>query len=1002
MSRRGIFQAVCLLKLSVACALAAAAPPPTSLHDGIRETVSLDGVWHVRYDEDDALKAELVEGASFAEALQPHGPAGPAQVLLPSTIEHHRPGYDGVVWYWRDFVVPNSWQGSYVVLEFDAIDYACEVYINGRRRGRITNSGGYHPFSVDITAQARFGESNRVMVRVDDLPLQHRPSPIGAERYREADIDSVPHGLQTSHGNFGGIWQSVRMVRVHPLYCVDLHAVPGADSRETEVYFTYRVPAEWQGPVEAVFALSPADAPDRVLSQGRIELKVDRGGVYPSKYTLHHSPLARWSSRDPNLYIVTLTLRDEELVYDQLQRRFGARTIGFDGERLTWNGEPLSLHAAVYLPAFGVSLAPTHSPDEFRREIRQAKEAGLNTFLTRASPLPAALMDVADEEGFLLLVEPPTSDMQPSRTAEAQALLAMTTLAMHERSRPSLLGWARVMGDRAVDGDRDRQLFIAQLRRIDRQRPIFNASLLSPGVYDWYLPDSTAPSTLHVVRAECETAFGGGADEVLTLAYVAGHAGCWDTAATLDHYDRRRRELQEPEAALRRIAQQGLEAYQSLPLDDRFPSLSAWLNLSAETQAELLSRRVLAARGLCAAGFVLEQWNDLSWDQRGLVTPFRRAKPAYHAVAAAAHTLACRVHTIPAIAAPGEPIQYCFETYNAGPARPAMVSLEARVRDAQGRLSERPFYAATHRLEVSAGHETAFTAALPLQGEVGAVSITASLAWDQQIVATTHETPIVSPRRGSGTLIAISGEVGLSSLLERLGYTVVPGPPEHDQRSVVIVGPCGSEDDGFPYTALPGVYDRVHCGDTAVFFGAPLLWRRHAGGWTLAFPEAFPFAVHAFGVHQDGVTATHFARAHPVTRALTMPLSAPASSQLQPQLLLTVRDASTETCVFLPGETIVGWYAPVRGSSRVWTEVGHVWRGSDLVITPYGEGKLILCQLPLLERAADHPLAARLLVDLLEHAREITSGTLEAVAPERADRRYLEDNAFAAYFSRSM
>ena len=51
-----------------------------------------------------------------------------------------------------------------MLLHFGAVDYACEVYVNGRFVGR--HAGGYLPFSADVTDWLQ--EENTLTVRVTD------------------------------------------------------------------------------------------------------------------------------------------------------------------------------------------------------------------------------------------------------------------------------------------------------------------------------------------------------------------------------------------------------------------------------------------------------------------------------------------------------------------------------------------------------------------------------------------------------------------------------------------------------------------------------------------------------------------------------------------------------------------------------------------------------------------------------------------------------------------
>ncbi|WP_310682208.1 sugar-binding domain-containing protein [Aliifodinibius sp. S!AR15-10] len=81
-------------------------------------------------------------------------------------MEHHE-----CILYRRTFTVPNDWAGDRVLLNFGAVDYEAEVFINGEYVG--THQGGYNPFSFDITSELSGSGEQQVTVRVL-IPLTTR------------------------------------------------------------------------------------------------------------------------------------------------------------------------------------------------------------------------------------------------------------------------------------------------------------------------------------------------------------------------------------------------------------------------------------------------------------------------------------------------------------------------------------------------------------------------------------------------------------------------------------------------------------------------------------------------------------------------------------------------------------------------------------------------------------------------------------------------------------
>ena len=77
------------------------------------------------------------------------------KILVPFCVESSLSGVqkyvgkDNELWYQREFEVPSKWNGKRMLLHFGAVDWKCDVWVNGIKVG--SHTGGYTPFSIDIT-----------------------------------------------------------------------------------------------------------------------------------------------------------------------------------------------------------------------------------------------------------------------------------------------------------------------------------------------------------------------------------------------------------------------------------------------------------------------------------------------------------------------------------------------------------------------------------------------------------------------------------------------------------------------------------------------------------------------------------------------------------------------------------------------------------------------------------------------------------------------------------
>jgi hypothetical protein len=123
-------------------------------------------------------------------------------VSVPSNWETHEgTNFDGVGWYRRQLDHLQVPDGCRVLLHFQAAATEATVFWNGVRVG--SHLGGWTPFRVDVTDLV--ARTNEIRVRLDE---------------------KVGHNTQgflpIVQPHFGGLWQSVRLEIVPPVYFNDL------------------------------------------------------------------------------------------------------------------------------------------------------------------------------------------------------------------------------------------------------------------------------------------------------------------------------------------------------------------------------------------------------------------------------------------------------------------------------------------------------------------------------------------------------------------------------------------------------------------------------------------------------------------------------------------------------------------------------------------------------------------------------------------------------------
>lgn len=213
---------------------------------------------------------------------------------------------DNFLWYRKKFVLDKVFKGKRVILNFGAVDWKCKVYIN---KNFVTeHTGGYVPFSVDITDNIISGE-NELIVRV----------------YDPTDENWQDRGKQVRESKgfwytaTSGIWQTVWLEPVDDIYVKKIKITPDIDncSVKLSTYF------EGSAHIKAIIKEG-----ERIVFAGEIE----RENALINIKNPH-----LWSPEDPFLYDIALALCDENgNIFDTVTSYFGMRkfSIGYDDKRI--------------------------------------------------------------------------------------------------------------------------------------------------------------------------------------------------------------------------------------------------------------------------------------------------------------------------------------------------------------------------------------------------------------------------------------------------------------------------------------------------------------------------------------------------------------------------------------------------------------------------------------------------------------------------------------------
>jgi len=183
------------------------------------------------------------------------------------------------------------------------------------------------------------------------------------------------------------------------------------------------------------------------VATGRASGEVASNGQQPIETSLKIPHAELWSPDAPRSYrLVTRLAANGDR--DQVETQFGVRFFTEKSGRLFLNGHRVVVRSSINFGFYPYTVAyPTSELAE--KEVRAAKELGLNTLSCHRTACTPALLEAADRLGLMIYEEPGGAprdrDAEPRSPAEAferQAFLQkLSRLVVRDRNHPALIWW---------------------------------------------------------------------------------------------------------------------------------------------------------------------------------------------------------------------------------------------------------------------------------------------------------------------------------------------------------------------------------------------------------------------------------------------------------------------------------------------------------------------------------------------------------------------------------
>ena len=277
-------------------------------------------------------------------------------ILVPFCLESKLGGVQRLLdatealWYQRTFSA-KMLNDKRLFLNFEAVDYRCEVFVNGKRVGK--HVGGNTPFSFDISDAVQDGE-NQLVVRVEDA----------TEEYQLRG-KQVLNAKGIWYTQVSGIWQTVWLEEIASMHISDIKITTDADT--------------------GTITVKPA-----IEGAGSVNIEVKDGNATVAKgsgadeISLQVSNAKLWSPSSPHLYDIVVTLVDASgAKLDEVTSYAGIRDVGkvkdADGHwRFTLNGDVIFHWGPLDQGWWPDGLLTPPSDEAMLFDIQWLKSAGFN------------------------------------------------------------------------------------------------------------------------------------------------------------------------------------------------------------------------------------------------------------------------------------------------------------------------------------------------------------------------------------------------------------------------------------------------------------------------------------------------------------------------------------------------------------------------------------------------------------------------------------------------
>ncbi|PKL82327.1 MAG: beta-galactosidase [Ignavibacteriae bacterium HGW-Ignavibacteriae-3] len=347
--------------------------------------------------------------------------------------------------YRREFEVPADWKGRQVFLNFDGVESAMNVWLNGEFVGYSEDSR--LPAEFNITKLLKGGRNT-----------------LAVEVFRWCDGSYLE---DQDFWRLSGIFRNVFLMSSPSVHIRDFEIKTNLDEtyKDSDLLVITKIKNYGDQPAaKTKLEITLLDEENNPVGE-KVLLKTERELLFPGAENV--IPLKtkiadpkKWSAEHPNLYTLILTLKDSDgNILEYLSAKFGFRKSEIKNGQLLVNGKPI-LIKGVNRHEHDQILAHYMTDESMIQDIILMKQNNINTVRTSHYPNDPRWYELCDVYGLYLIdeanIESHGIGYDPAKTLANKPewlqshIERIERMVERDKNHPSVIVWS--MGNEAGDG----------------------------------------------------------------------------------------------------------------------------------------------------------------------------------------------------------------------------------------------------------------------------------------------------------------------------------------------------------------------------------------------------------------------------------------------------------------------------------------------------------------------------------------------------------------------